>query len=206
LDLPARGAIAAILPMITYLNIPNALGRAAAAYAAEALAAPQLPTPMLPLQTLRAGHCHELAPFLRLLQPSVAPALIEIDFIGARVMPDVAAALAKLTRCTNLSMGVGSLDDVQLHQLLASMQQLRRLYMLDGNRFDGDKYPQWAAGQLDDVASSKASSQQPRLKHQALCPNVRRLRGVGGSLWQRLVFPRAKLDPEYYDTMAHAEV
>jgi hypothetical protein len=205
-DLPARGAIAAILPMLTYLNIPNALGRAAAAYAAEALAAPQLP-PILPLQTLRAGHCHELEPFLQLLQPSVAPALTEIDFIGARVMPDVAAALAKLTHCTSLSVGVGSLDDAQLHQLLASMPQLRRLYMLDGNRFDGDKYPQWAARQLDVVASSdEEGRQQPRLKHHALCPNVRRLSGVGGSLWQRLVFPRAKLDPEYYDTTAHLKM
>jgi hypothetical protein len=199
---PARAAVAAILPKLTCLNIPNAFGRAAAAYAAEALAAPQLP-PILPLQTLRAGYCGELVPFLQLLQPSVAPALTEIEFLG-NATPDVALALAKLTRCTSLSMGVGALNDVQLHQLLASMPQLRRLYMLDANRFFGDRYAPWAAGQLDGVASSctERGRQQPRLRHQALCPNVRRLSGVGGSLWQRLVFPRAKLDPEYYDTTA----
>jgi hypothetical protein len=106
--------------------------------------------------------------FLQLLQPSVAPAVAEIDFIGTHVTPAVAAALAKLTRCTYLSMGVSSLDDAQLHQLFASMPQLRQLYMVDSNRFDGEKYPQWAAGQLDVVApSSKDRSQQrPRLKHQ----------------------------------------
>jgi hypothetical protein len=204
---PARAAVAAILPKLTCLNIPNAFGRAAAAYATEALAAPQLP-PILPLQTLRAGYCGELLPFLQLLQSSVAPALTEIEFLGAHVTPEVALALTKLTRCTSLSMGVGALNDVQLHQLLASMPQLRRLYMLDANRFFGDKYTQWAAGQLDDVASSSTERgrQQPRLRHQASCPNVRRLSGVGGSLWQRLVFPRAMLDPEYYDTTTHLEM
>jgi hypothetical protein len=61
----------------------------------------------------------------------------EIDFIPiTHVTPAVAAAL---TRCTYLSMRVSSLDDAQLHQLLASMLQLRQLYMVDSNRFDGEK-------------------------------------------------------------------
>jgi hypothetical protein len=201
---PIRAAIAAILPMLTSLNITDSLGSAAAAYAVEVLAGvSQLATPILPLQTLRAACCGELVPFLQLLHPSAAPALTEVDFVDTHLTPEVAVALAKLTHCTSLSMGVCPLDDAQLHQLLASMPQLRRLSLVDSNRFDGDKYPQWAARQLDVVPSSEdRSQQQPRLRHQASCPNVRRLSGVGGSLWQRLVFPRAKLDPKHYDTTA----
>jgi hypothetical protein len=187
--------------MLTCLDIHDALGIAAATYAAQALTAPQA-LPILPLQTLRAGCCGDLVPLLQLLQPSVAPTLAEIDFAFTDVTPEAAIALATLTHCTSLSMEVRSLDDAHLHQLLASMPQLRRLRMVDPGRFYGDKYTQWALGQLaDDVAPSSKDrrQQQPRLKHQALCPNVRRLSGVGGSLWQRLVFPRSRLDPEYYD-------
>jgi hypothetical protein len=202
---PARAAIAAVLPMLTCLNIHGgAMGGAAASYAAKALAAPQLLTPVLPLQTLRPVLCDDLEPFLRRLQPSVAPAHTQVDFAGRHVRPEVALALAKLTHCTSLSIGVRWLDDARLHRLLSSMPQLRRLTMADPGRFNGgDKYTQWAARQLleDDVATSKRMmppqpQPQPRLKHQALCPNVRRLSGVSGSLWQRLIFPQAKLDPE----------
>jgi hypothetical protein len=213
-------AIGAFLPMLESLNLKDALRVPATVYAVQALANAKVPS-ALRLQTLRAGASnpamHEEAgdgfvPLLELLQPSVAPALAEVDLAGdgaclIHATPALAAALARLTNCTSLSVGVHWLDDAQLHQLLAAMPQLQRLTLVDHERFGPQWYPTWAARQLvvggERHARTSSEDSVHRVKYPALCRHVWRLSGIGESAWQRCVFPRAKLDPQYYADVLH---
>jgi hypothetical protein len=218
----AARAIGAFLPMLESLNLKDALRDAAAVYAADlTLADAQVPIARLRLQTLRAGASNPAAreaagegfvPLLELLQPSVAPALAEVDLAGdgacvIHATPALAAALARLSNCTSLSVGVHWLDDAQLHQLLNAMPQLQRLTLVDHERFGPQLYPTWAARQLvvggERHARTSSECSVQRLKYPALCRQVRRLSGIGGSAWQQCVFPRAKLDPQYYADVLH---